>query len=269
MDEAIERSEHTNASGKPHVLAYATPAKPERGRSLAWAGVGCCVVAIGVVIVMPWRASVGLAAVFAGLPIAGLLFGIAAEHRAIDETGTVRRTARIAITFACIEFSLLALAVPMLPSNGRPRESANRVKCGSNLRQIGQAITLYAQANRGQFPPDLPALVLGEITPEVLVCVSSSAEPASAPTTAAVVQQLRTEAGHCSYVYAGVGLTSATATAAHVIAYDFGENHQKQGINVLHGDGAVELISQREAAYLLSELNAGHNPQRVKPSPGK
>src|SRR5258706_6329724 len=35
---------------------------------------------------------------------------------------------------------------------GRAREVANRVKCGSNLRQIGQAILLYANENKGMYP---------------------------------------------------------------------------------------------------------------------
>jgi type II secretory pathway pseudopilin PulG len=35
---------------------------------------------------------------------------------------------------------------------GRAREVANRVKCGSNLRQIGQAIMLYANENKGAYP---------------------------------------------------------------------------------------------------------------------
>ncbi len=34
----------------------------------------------------------------------------------------------------------------------RARESANRVKCGSNLRQVGQAILLYANENKGNYP---------------------------------------------------------------------------------------------------------------------
>jgi hypothetical protein len=35
---------------------------------------------------------------------------------------------------------------------GRARETANRVKCASNLRQIGQAILLYSNENRGAYP---------------------------------------------------------------------------------------------------------------------
>src|SRR5438093_7677716 len=34
----------------------------------------------------------------------------------------------------------------------RAQETANRVKCSSNLRQIGQAMLLYANDNKGAYP---------------------------------------------------------------------------------------------------------------------
>lgn len=44
---------------------------------------------------------------------------------------------------------LIAILLPVL---NRARESSNRVKCASNLRQIGQAILLYEGGNRGHYP---------------------------------------------------------------------------------------------------------------------
>jgi type II secretory pathway pseudopilin PulG len=41
------------------------------------------------------------------------------------------------------------LIAALLPSLCRSSETANRVKCASNLRQIGQAIALYARDNGG------------------------------------------------------------------------------------------------------------------------
>ena len=52
-----------------------------------------------------------------------------------------------------VVIGIIALLISMLlPSLNRARETANRVKCASNLRQIGQAILLYANDNKGAFP---------------------------------------------------------------------------------------------------------------------
>jgi hypothetical protein len=60
-----------------------------------------------------------------------------------------------AITFTDVTVLLvmLALLVPITANVvQRNAETANRVKCGSNLRQIGQAILLYAIDNSGSYP---------------------------------------------------------------------------------------------------------------------
>jgi prepilin-type N-terminal cleavage/methylation domain-containing protein/prepilin-type processing-associated H-X9-DG protein len=113
-----------------------------------------------------------------------------------------------------VVIGIIALLISiLLPSLNRARETANKVKCGSNLRQIGQAIMMYANENRGTYPRTKyapgAALVKGtgitandpfrptsgtapsnndltadmfllirtqDITPEVFVCPSSSAE---------------------------------------------------------------------------------------------
>src|SRR5688572_684054 len=40
----------------------------------------------------------------------------------------------------------------LLPSVARARETANRAKCLSNLRQLGLAFTMYLNENKGRFP---------------------------------------------------------------------------------------------------------------------
>jgi prepilin-type processing-associated H-X9-DG protein len=47
---------------------------------------------------------------------------------------------------------ILTLGTMTLAQVGRSREIANRVKCASNLRQIGQALLLFSNDNRGAFP---------------------------------------------------------------------------------------------------------------------
>jgi prepilin-type N-terminal cleavage/methylation domain-containing protein/prepilin-type processing-associated H-X9-DG protein len=52
-----------------------------------------------------------------------------------------------------VVIGIIALLISiLLPSLNRARETANRVKCSSNLRQIGQAMILYANDNKGSYP---------------------------------------------------------------------------------------------------------------------
>jgi len=56
-----------------------------------------------------------------------------------------------------VVIGIIALLISiLLPSLNRARETANRVKCASNLRQIGQALLLYSNEQRnGAFPRSL------------------------------------------------------------------------------------------------------------------
>jgi prepilin-type N-terminal cleavage/methylation domain-containing protein/prepilin-type processing-associated H-X9-DG protein len=52
-----------------------------------------------------------------------------------------------------VVIGIIALLISiLLPSLNRARETANRVKCASNLRQIGQAILLYTNDSKGPYP---------------------------------------------------------------------------------------------------------------------
>jgi hypothetical protein len=152
-------------------------------------------------------------------PILSLLavwFGVLGRKASGPGPTSTRGRSTAALWFGGVQCCLAAAVVLILPQMGRAREPANRVKCASNLRQIGQGIQMYANAHGGVYPSNFELLLAPEVdlTSEVLICPSSDHERATGPTTQAMVANFRANPIHCSYGYVGGGLTSATVTPA-------------------------------------------------------
>lgn len=75
-----------------------------------------------------------------------------------EKNGFTRRQQRrggFTMTELLIVLLIVCLLTPVVFSAGgllRGREMANRVRCASNLRQVGQAMLMYANENRGAYP---------------------------------------------------------------------------------------------------------------------
>jgi hypothetical protein len=151
----------------------------------------------------------------------------------------------------------------MVPSMGMARGAANRVKCASNLRQIGQAIMLYGNENGGAYPDTFEQLILTQdVTADVFVCPESNDTKATGVDTQAIAKDMAT-GGHVSYVYLGKGFTEKTVTPQTVIAYESLANHGGTGMNVLMGDSSVNFVAAAQAATLMKQLQAGQNPPKT------
>lgn len=141
----------------------------------------------------------------------------------------------------------------------------NTAACASNLHQIGLGILLYQQDHGGRYPDTLGELVeLEGISPACLTCPAADDEPATGPTTRAVVADL-VAGGHLSYVYVGRGLTDNTVADDTVVCYEPLANHSGAGMNVLFGDGHAEWVPRAKAVGTVARLAAGERPVRLRP----
>jgi prepilin-type processing-associated H-X9-DG protein len=153
----------------------------------------------------------------------------------------------------------LGMSISSEMSGYRAIEEAKQVQCRSNLRQIGQAITLYCIDHRGQYPDSVATMFFNEANEglgvEVFVWPDSKDTPATGATTQVVAGNLLVP-GHCSYIYIGNGLNSRTVAANTVVAYEPVANHGGAGMNVLFGDGHVEFVSATLAGQIGARVSA-------------
>jgi hypothetical protein len=211
--------------------------------------------------------------ILAGCPLLAVLFGYLGTLHERKNQGRGRLAADIGICLGLLAFAFQIWWVETAP-HGSAGDRPNRVKCASNLKQIGTSIMLYLNDYPGPLPPDFgPLITETDMMSRMFVCPSSSDVPAKGENPPegtdpkAIVQTMLKETGHLSYIYVGAGLTDRQLTPQIVLAYEPLSNHAGEGINVLYGDGSAQWLDKKQATHVIAELQAGHNPPRPQQAP--
>ncbi|MEM8873068.1 MAG: DUF4190 domain-containing protein [Planctomycetota bacterium] len=226
---------------QPQPVPYATPSVEPKSSGIALASmiVGICSIPVGCVI-----------------PLITAIAAIVLSIIGFKQTSEGKRPGRgfaVAGLFTGI-FGLivptLLLASIMLPSLYRARETANRVRCASNMRQIGLAAILYANEDPdGAFPPDLETILLTQvIASQVFVSPSGTAVASTAPAGTPLTLGV-----DVSYVWVGDGQTW-NAPPSRPILFALPANHGDEGGNILYADGHVSFEPLPAFAAEVNEL---------------
>lgn len=165
-----------------------------------------------------------------------------------------RRWSPVLAWIGCVVIVLLFVLSSLLPSFNRPQDGHSPLqRCASDLRQIGQAVQLYANENRGHFPPKFRLLWTTQDLDSYQVACPGTYK--NRPTTLPSPEEFDSVT---DYVYLGAGLTDQ-AHPDIVLAHDRPANHGN-AVNILFADGRVDRFPTADLPQLLAKSAALRTP---------
>ncbi|NOY75098.1 MAG: type II secretion system protein [Kiritimatiellaeota bacterium] len=133
------------------------------------------------------------------------------------------------------------LASMLLPALSMARESARKIACVNNLKQIGLSLRLYSNVYSDQYPDDSVAGTAnqpcGGLTKLAKQGFLENTKIFSCPSTTDSIADFGAISADTSYTY-GSGMSEASAVDS-AVASDRRSNHDKFG-NILFVDGHVK-----------------------------
>ena len=168
----------------------------------------------------------------------------------------------VALILVAVGLPIASVLILITSTHERSSESADRVNCANNLRQIGLACLRYADESGHAFPENLAMAMVHEgLSPDVFICPHTSDTKAPGATANEQAAGL-TQPGHCSFTYVGIGLTDKS-TADTVVAFENPANHNMDGANVVYADAHICFEPLTVVAQLVPQLEAGFNPPAI------
>jgi len=125
-----------------------------------------------------------------------------------------------------------------------PRHAvANRIKCLSNLRMIGQVMQLYAHANEGRLPESFQQLFDSgtDLSQEQFLCPQD-------PRAEKIDTLERRMPPRLSYAYLGKGLKWSLDRPVPIVIEAL--PYHEDGVNVLYSDGRADFLDLDEAVKI-------------------